>query len=145
MLPGINQFVPDLVLLVVLSWALMLEWRWSLLAGFLAGLLVDLTSASLYPIGVNALFFSLIAFAVGLIGQDPFRSGVIRSVPVALVAALVYRLLRLLAERMLSYNNLQLALIVQVILPIVIIDAALMIFIFAFVRLVSRIRAPREQ
>jgi rod shape-determining protein MreD len=143
-LPGVNQYVPDLLLLIVVSWALVLDWRWTLPTAFGAGLLLDLLNPSYYPIGVNALLFTLVALGVGLIGQDPFRSGVIRSVPVALAAALGYRAARLLVERILSYNNFQLAIIVQVILPVVVIDAALMLFVFGLVRGISRIRAPRE-
>ncbi len=143
LLPGVDQFVPDLVLLVVVSWALLLDWRAALPTAFGAGLLLDLFNPSFYPIGLNALLFTVIALVVSLIGQDPFRSGVIRSIPVALLAALAYRVARLLAEWLLSYNNLQLTIFVQVILPVVIIDAALMVLVFAFVRAVSRIRTPR--
>jgi hypothetical protein len=63
---------------------------------------------------------------------------------VALVAALVYRGALLLAERLFGYNNFQPAVIVQVILPVVVIDAALMIIIFGLVRFLSRIKEPRE-
>jgi len=50
----------------------------------------------------------------------------------------------LLAERLFGYNNFQPAVIVQVILPVVVIDAALMIIIFGLVRFLSRIKEPRE-
>jgi rod shape-determining protein MreD len=143
-LPGVNQYVPDLVLLVIVSWALLLEWRWSMSVAFLAGLLLDLLNPTYYPIGVNALLFVVVVLAAGFLGHDPFRSGVIRSVPVALVAAAGYRLARLLIERMLGYNNFQVAIIIQVILPVIIIDGALMIVVFGFIRALSRIRAPQQ-
>ncbi len=143
-LPGVNQFVPDVVLLVVVCWALLLDWRLSLPLGFIAGLLLDLLSASIYPVGLNALLFTLIVMAIGFVGQESFQNGIVRSVPVALGAALGYRLARLLAEQLLGYNNVQAATIVQVILPVIIIDGALMLLVFGPVRLISRLRAPRE-
>jgi hypothetical protein len=65
-------------------------------------------------------------------------------VPVALLSALVYRIALLLAERVIGYNNFQPAVIVQVVLPVVVIDAALMILVYGLVGFVSRIKAPRE-
>lgn len=144
-LPGVSQFVPDLVLLVVVSWSLLLEVRFALIAAFAAGIIMDFVAApQIYPIGLNALLFCLIALMVSYLGQNPFISGNLRSVPVALVSALVYRIALLLAERVIGYNNFQPAIIVQVILPVVVIDAALMILIFGLVRFISRVKAPRE-
>ena len=138
--------MPDLVLLVVVSWSLLLEdIRLALIAAFAAGIIMDFVAApQIYPIGLNALLFSLIALMVSYLGQNPFISGNLRSVPVALLSALVYRIALLLAERVLGYNNFQPAVIAQVILPVVVIDAALMIVIFGLVRFMSRIKAPRE-
>lgn len=133
------------MLLVVVSWSLLLDVRVALVSAFAAGIILDLVAApQIYPIGLNAFLFCLIALLVSYLGQNPFISGNLRSVPVALVSALVYRFALLLAERVIGYNNLQPAVIVQVILPIVVIDAALMILIFGLVRFLSRIKAPRE-
>jgi rod shape-determining protein MreD len=144
-LPGVSQFVPDLVLLVVVSWALLLEIRLALLAAFSAGIILDLVAApQIYPIGLHAFLFCLIAVMVSYLGQNPFISGNLRSVPVALLSALVYRMALLLAERVIGYNNFQPAVIFQVILPVIVIDAALMIVVFGLVRFLSRIKAPRE-
>jgi rod shape-determining protein MreD len=144
-LPGVSQFVPDLVLLVVVSWALLLEVRLALLTAFAAGVIFDLVAApQVYPIGLNAFLFCLVALLVSYLGQNPFISGNLRSVPVALLSALVYRMSLLLAERVIGYNNFQPAIIFQVILPVIVIDAALMIVIYGIVRFLSRIKAPRE-
>jgi rod shape-determining protein MreD len=144
-LPGVSQYVPDLMLLVVVSWSLLLDVRIAMVAAFAAGIILDFVAApQIYPVGLNAFLFCLIALLVGYLGNNPFISGNLRSVPVALVSALVYRVALLLAERVLGYNNFQPAIIVQVILPVVVIDAALMILIFGLVRVLSRIKAPRE-
>lgn len=144
-LPGVSQFVPDLVLLVVVSWSLLLEVRLALISAFAAGIILDLVSApQIYPIGLTAFLFCLVALMVSYLGQNPFISGNLRSVPVALLSALVYRITLLLAERVLGYNNFQPAVIVQVILPVVVIDAALMILVYGLVRFLSRIKVPRE-
>jgi rod shape-determining protein MreD len=145
LLPGVSQYVPDLMLLVVVSWSLLVDVRLAMVAAFAAGIILDFVAVpQIYPIGLNAFLFCLIALLVSYLGQNPFISGNLRSVPVALVAALVYRAILLLAERLFGYNNFQPAVLVQVLLPVVVIDAALMIIIFGLVRFVSRIKAPRE-
>lgn len=142
-LPGATGFVPDLVLLIVVAWSLLLDWRWSIPLGFAAGLVLDLMAPAVYPIGLSALLFTLIAFFVSFAGQDPFHSGIVRSVPIALLAAITYRICRLLVERMLSYNNLQPAIFLQAVLPVVILDAVLMLFVFVLIRLISRIQTAK--
>ncbi len=144
LLPGVTQFVPDLVLLLVVAWALLLEWRAGLLLAFGAGLLLDLLSVGLQPLGFNALMFSLMALVISFLSQNPANASVIRAVPIMLVAALFYRGVRLLTGRFISYNNFQPALILQVVLPVVVIDAALMFLVFGLVRVFSRRRKSRE-
>jgi rod shape-determining protein MreD len=144
LLPNISQFIPDLVLLVVVSWALLLEERWALPGAFGAGLFLDLVSNHLHPIGFNALLFTLLALVVNRVTPNPASVGVLRSVPIALGATIVYQLASLLVEQVMGYNNLQANLLLRVILPLVVIDAALMVIIFALVRSLTRVKAPRQ-
>jgi rod shape-determining protein MreD len=143
-LPGAGQFIPDLVLLLAVAWSLMLEWNWSLTLAFFAGLALDFLGSSLYPLGFNALLFIIIVLPLTLINRENLRLGVLRSVPIALGAALGYRILLLLGGRILGYNNLQLQNITQVVLPVAIIDAALMLALFVIIRWLSKIGASRE-
>ena len=144
LLPGVTQFVPDLLLLIVISWALLLEERWALPSAFGAGLFLDLMVIHLQPLGLNALFFTLIALVISRVAPNPVSIGVVRSVPIALLAVAAYHLASLLVEQVLGYNNLQSGLLLQVILPLIVIDAALMVVMFALVRAVTRVKAPRQ-
>lgn len=143
-LPGVGLFIPDLVLLLVVAWSLMLEWNWSLTLAFFAGLALDVLGASLYPLGFNALLFIIVALPLTLINRENFRLGVLRSVPITLAAALGYRVLLLLGGRVLGYNNLQIQNITQIVLPVAIIDAALMLAMFVIIRWLSKIGMSRE-
>jgi rod shape-determining protein MreD len=143
-LPNLNQFIPDLTLLVVITWALSLRWQWSLPLAFFTGLALDLMNPQLWPVGMNALLYSLVALIVGLLGQRPFSAGVVRAVPITLVTVLAYRFLLLLGQQLVGYNNWQFNVITQVVLPVAVIDAALMLVVFGSVRAISRIGAPTE-
>lgn len=141
LLPAVNLFVPDFTLLLMVAWALLLDWRWALPIAFGAGLLMDFLNPNPYPLGVNALLFTAIGLGVSFVGQNPAeRGGIMRAVPTALVSALAYRLLRLIVEQFLGYNNFRVETFLQVILPVVIIDAAIMTITFTFARLFSRPR-----
>lgn len=138
-LPNVSQFVPDITLLVVVTWALILPWQKSLWLAFFAGLALDLLRISVYPFGLNALLYSLIAFGLSFVGQSRFHNSLIQAVPLTVIAAVAYRVLLLLALRVLGYNSLQLNSIFNVVLPVSIIDGALMLLVFVVVRGLSRI------
>ncbi len=144
LLPSITQYVPDLLLLVVVSWALLLEEQWALPLAFGAGLFLDLLALGLHPVGFNALLFSLSAAIINRTAPNRSNTTVIRAVPVALLAAAGYHLAGLLADRLLGYNNFQTNVIFQILLPLIIIDAALMLVIFGMVRLVTRTKSARD-
>lgn len=144
MLPNLNQFIPDLTLLVVIAWALTLRWQWAVPLGFFTGLALDLMNPALSLVGMNALLYTLVALLVSLLSQRSFSSGIVRAVPITLGAVLLYRFSLLLGQRILGYNNWQFSTITQVILPVAVIDAALMLVVFVAVRAISRIGAPQE-
>lgn len=144
LLPNLNQFIPDLTLLVVVTWALTLRWQWAIPLGFFTGLVLDLINPAIGLVGLNALLYTLAAVVVGLLSQRPFSTGLVRAVPITLITALSYRILLLLGQRLLGYNNLQFNLITQVVLPVAVIDAALMLLVFVVIRAISWIGAPKE-
>ncbi len=143
-LPNLNQFIPDLMLLVVVTWALNLRWQWSIPLAFFSGLTLNLLNPSTKLVGVDALLYTFIALLVGLIARQPENTGLARAILITLGAALLYRILLLLVQQFMGYNNLQLNLLIQVILPVAIVDAALMLIVFVVVRFLSRIGAPIE-
>jgi len=144
-LPSLNQFIPDLSLLVILTWALTLRWQWALPLAFATGLVLDLMNPGTYLVGLNALLYTFIALVVGLLSQKSFSTGVIRAIPITLGAALTYRMLLLLGQRLVGYNNnLQFNLITQVVLPVAVLDASLMLVVFVVIRAISQIGAPAE-
>ncbi|NWJ96913.1 MAG: rod shape-determining protein MreD [Chloroflexi bacterium] len=144
LLPSLDQFIPDMTLLVVVTWALTLRWQWAIPLGFATGLVLDLINPATYPTGTNTLLYTIVALGVGLLRQPPFSMSVVRAIPITLCAAFSYRILLLLGQEILGYNNLQFKIILQVILPVAIIDAALMLVVFVVVRALSQIGAPRE-
>ena len=138
-LPNISQFVPDLTLLLVIIWSLMLPWQKSLWLAFICGLVLDLLRIAVYPFGLNALLFTMVAFGLSFVGQSRYQNGLIQAIPVTVLTSLAYRLLFLLALRVLGYNVFQLSTIFSVVLPVGILDGALMILFFGPVRAFSRI------
>ncbi|MEI7556290.1 hypothetical protein [Candidatus Chlorohelix sp.] len=144
LLPAQNDLLPDLSLLLAVSWGLLLEWTWALPLAFFTGLALDISAASLLPIGLQALLFSIVVLFVTLISQDFIHSSAMRAVTVSLFAALGYRLMLLLAGQLLGYNTLQIQNITQVVLPVSFIDAAIMLAIFVLVRRLSKFGASRE-
>jgi rod shape-determining protein MreD len=78
---------PDLPLLLVLLIALQEGAAGGALAGFLAGLFVDLNAPQ--TLGLTSLVNSLVAFAVGMLGEHLVRNSALTRLAVALVAVLV--------------------------------------------------------
>ena len=138
-LPNISQFVPDLTLLLVIIWSLMLPWSRALWLAFVSGLVLDLFQVGVYPFGLTALLFSFVAFGLSFVGQSRYQNTLIQTVPVTVVSALAYRILFLLALKVLGYNVLQLNTIVNVVLPVTVIDGALMILFLKPVRALTQL------
>ena len=81
---GLGGARPDLTLLVVLLVALREGSAGGALAGFVAGLFVDLNSAQ--PLGATSLMNGLIGFAVGSFGDRLARDSAVARALVVLVA-----------------------------------------------------------
>lgn len=143
-LPGLNQFLPDLTLLVVITWSLVLRWQWALPLSFGMGLLLDFMNPATHLVGLNSLIYTLASLIVGLVSHKRYSSGVVWAVPITFAVAFCYRLLLLLGQRVMGYNNLQLNLITQVVIPNAIIDAALMLLVYVVVKNISSIGAPPD-
>jgi rod shape-determining protein MreD len=84
---------PDLVVLIVVAWALLNREREGLFWAFAGGLALDLFSGA--PLGISSLALLPVAFVAGLSEQQVFRHNVV--LPLAIMAAggLVYHALYL--------------------------------------------------
>ncbi len=143
-LPGLNQYLPDLTLLVVIAWSLILPWQWSLPLSFTTGLVLDLMNPSTHLVGMNALLYILVSLVIGQFSHRRFSTGVLWAVPITFGVVIVYRIMLLLGQQIVGYNNLQLNIVTQVVIPIAVIDAALMLVVFVLIRAFSRIATPYE-
>lgn len=80
-LPGAT---PDLVLVVVVAWALSRGSIEGSIVGFAAGLLLDLAPPSAGPLGLSALVLAVVGYLVGKLADDAQRSA---AAPLVIVAA----------------------------------------------------------
>jgi len=65
-LPGAT---PDLVLVIVCCWAITKGPAVGAIAGFIAGLLLDVVPPGNNLIGVASIFLALIGYAIGIVGR----------------------------------------------------------------------------
>lgn len=91
---------PDLVLIIVLTWALLDHDREAMVWAFVGGLWLDLLSG--VPVGISSLILVPIAYLVGLTEAGIYRTNI--ALPLALggMGALGYHVLFLLALRFLA-------------------------------------------
>ena len=87
---AIMQVVPNLLLLVVVTLAMVEGPTPGAAAGFAAGLLLDLLGSG--PIGPGALVMSSVGYAAGMIGANLFAESWLMPVTVVLIASFVYDL-----------------------------------------------------
>ena len=86
---------PDLMFLVVLTWAVVRSVDEGLVWGFIGGLIIDLRSGG--PLGATALALVIVAFLAGQSWGQGIGSPVLRLLVLALVGGLIYHLILLLA------------------------------------------------
>lgn len=86
---------PDLMLLLVMLWAMVRGMDEGLVWGFIGGLLVDLLSGG--PLGGTSLALLVAAFLAGQPWGQGIGSSVVRLLLLALVGAVAYHLVLLLA------------------------------------------------
>jgi rod shape-determining protein MreD len=86
---------PDLMFLVILTWAVARDVDEGLVWGFIGGLLIDLRSGG--PLGATALALVVVAFLAGQPWGRGLGSQVVRLVLLALASGLVYHLIVVIA------------------------------------------------
>ena len=78
---------PDLVLLIIVSWALNSTLEQAVLWAFMGGICKDLLSAA--PVGTSVIGLILIVFAINLIRQQLFSVGIFTLIWVSLVGTVI--------------------------------------------------------
>jgi len=91
---AIAGVVPNVVLVVVVSYGLLFGWRIGLGMGFLGGLLIDLTIGQL--IGSHALALGLVGLTGGLVEERVFKDNVLLAVLGGIVGSLIGQVVMLL-------------------------------------------------
>jgi rod shape-determining protein MreD len=91
---------PDLVLLVVLTWALLDHDREAMGWAFIGGLWVDLFSG--VPMGISSLVMLPIVYLIGLAEAGVYRSSIVLPLLLGVVGICAYHLFYLLALRFLA-------------------------------------------
>jgi rod shape-determining protein MreD len=82
---------PDLVLVVVIAWAVLRGSGEGAFVGFLGGLLLD--SVTYTPFGINTALFGLLGYAIGLPEVNVYRGNLPYFVGITALATLVYHTL----------------------------------------------------
>jgi len=82
---------PDLVLVVVMAWAMLRGSGEGAFVGFLGGLLLD--SVTYTPFGINTALFGLLGYAIGLPEVNVYRGNLPYFVGISALATLVYHTL----------------------------------------------------
>jgi rod shape-determining protein MreD len=82
---------PDLVLIVVIAWAMLRGSGEGAFVGFLGGMLLD--SVTYTQFGINTALFGLIGYAVGLPEVNAYRGNLPYFLGVAAIATIVYHTL----------------------------------------------------
>jgi len=123
---------PDVVLLVVLSWAILRGPSEGVVAGVLGGLALDSLSGA--PFGLHTAILGLIGFSSGLGEGNLYRGSLPLFLGLAVLATLVYHVAVALGLGLLGQTPPGLGRFAQVAAPGALLNAALMPAVFWLVR-----------
>ncbi|MBN1483908.1 MAG: rod shape-determining protein MreD [Chloroflexia bacterium] len=126
----------DLVLLLVLGWAMLRGLREGAIMAFAGGIALDLLSS--LPLGSHALLLLLVILPLGALGRPFFQETLTLPVLGALFATLLYYLLLLLLLSLLGQNPPWGQILWRMALPQALAQAALMPLIYWLLRQVDR-------
>lgn len=134
---------PDLVFLLVVSWALNAPLVEGLVWAFVGGVLQDLMSAA--PTGTSVIGLVLIVFALDVLRQQVYRVGLITLMWVALVGTLVQQIVVMIVLSLSGFgipfvNNFS-----YVVLPTVFYNFVLIFPVYFFARQIQKRVAGRAR
>lgn len=117
---------PDLVVLIVVAWAIFDDAQEGMVWAFIGGLFLDLFSGT--PLGVSSLVLVPITYLVGLAEARVYRSSLLLPILLMGSGALAYHVLYLLALRLLAGMSVSWLLVPwYVTLPSLLFDAILIL------------------
>ena len=126
----------NLVLLLVVAWALLRGKEEGLLAGLVGGVALDLVSGT--PFGLHAALLALVGVAAGLGAETLAHGGPATLFGLAVLASVAYHPAEALAVRLLGWSLPGPARLLGIITPTVLINAVLMPLVFVLARRLER-------
>ncbi len=125
---ALGDAVPNLLLLVVVTLALVQGPRAGTLAGFSAGLLLDLIGTA--PIGPAALVFCVVGFVAGSLQANTFAEGWRLPLLILFVASLTSEMLYATVLAVLGLGGFGIEEVLGVMLPGAVYNAALAVLVY---------------
>lgn len=133
---GLLSVRPDLVLQMVVMWALLRGWRQALPWGFVGGLVLDLFSGA--PFGTASLALVLVAFCCSIGGFSAFRDNPLLPVVTVFWASVLYGLLFMFLLRTHEVPVPWISMMRQVVVPAAIVNTLLAPLTFWLISRIER-------
>lgn len=127
---------PDLVFLLVISWAINADLEESVIWAFVGGISLDLLSAA--PTGTSVMGMLLVVFAISGIGRQVYRTGFVVLVGMVLAGTLLQQLLIMIILWLVGWNINWIADISTIVAPTIFYNLLLILPVYLFVRRIQR-------
>ena len=127
---------PDLVLLLVLAWAMVRGTNEGAVGAFVGGLALDVFSP--LPLGSHGLALLLTVVPVGWIGAPFYRGNLVYPIAGAFLATMLYNMLLLLLSRLVGHEVLWGSMLWRIALPMALIEATLIPLVYWILDRVDR-------
>lgn len=143
---AISGVAPNLLLVLVVGWALLRGTREALLWAVIGGLWLDLLSGGFF--GLQTMSLAVVAYVAGLGGGTVFRAHLVLPVVMTAIATLVYGTLQLVVFWILGRDLPTLDMVLRLLMIELIYNAVLVLFVFPLLawlnRATGRERLPLE-
>ncbi len=133
---------PDLIFLIVLSWGVRSELVSGLAWAFVGGIFQDVLSAA--PTGTSALGMVLLIFAIGGMGEQLYRIGVLLLIGLVVLGTLLKQVMILLVLLLAGYQLAPIQDFTTVVLPTLVYNLVLIWPVYWFMRWFKR-RFDRDE
>lgn len=133
---------PDVLLLVVMSWALLRRSNEALSWAFVGGVAVDLLSGG--PFGASAIGLMIVALIAGVTAGGVFRDRTVLPIVAAFVGTLAFHGVYLLATAFVGQRIDVLDALFRIALPSAIYNAALSWFVYRVMAAIDRRIRPKS-
>jgi rod shape-determining protein MreD len=136
---GFSGGVPDLVLVLVVSWGLVRGREEGMVWGMLGGLSVGLLSGG--PLGAHSLMMTMIGFAAGLGQRSPFRSRLLVPLVSIALGTLAYDAGLALVLRLSGWPMAINPIVLRVVAPAIVANGVLMLLVYGLISYLFDTRA----